>query len=121
MGQDPSQGQSELTDDQKSPEELRAEIEEVREDLGNTAAALAAKTDLKTRARAKADELKRSANDKKDELLSKTGRSSTGSGGGGSAALTQVRTKAQDNPVIVAAIGALVGGFAIGRLTRRDS
>jgi uncharacterized membrane protein len=116
MGQDPGQGQSQLTDDQKSPEELRAEIEEVREDLGDTAAALAAKTDVKTRAREKADELKRTAAGKKDELLSKAGRSSTSAGPG---ALTQARTTARQNPVLVAAAGALIGGFAIGRLTRR--
>jgi hypothetical protein len=119
MGQDPREGQpQQLTDDQKSSEELRAEIEDVREDLGDTAAALAAKTDVKTRAREKADELKRAANEKKDALLSKSGRSSSG---GGSAALTQARTKAKENPVIVAAVGALLGGFALGRLTRRDS
>jgi ElaB/YqjD/DUF883 family membrane-anchored ribosome-binding protein len=42
-------------------EELRGEIEDVRRDLGDTAAVLAAKTDVKTRASEKADELKRKA------------------------------------------------------------
>jgi chromosome segregation ATPase len=122
MGQDPGQGQPQLSGDQKPADELRAEIEEVREDLGDTAAAIAAKTDVKTRAREKADELKRSVTTKKQELLSKTGRSPSAADGsnGTTATLTQVKTKADQNPVIVAAAGALIGGFVLGRLTRRE-
>jgi hypothetical protein len=61
MGEDQGEERArEVADDQgKSPAQLRAEIEDVRDDLGETAAALAAKTDVKTRAREKADELKR--------------------------------------------------------------
>ena len=121
MGQDPGQGQSQLTDDQKSPQQLRAEIEDVRTDLGHTAAALAAKTDVKTRAREKADELKQSATAKKNDLLSKAGRSGSASAGaGGPSALTQVKLKARQNPVLVAAAGALVGGYVLARVTRRQ-
>ena len=121
MGQDQGQGRSQLTDDQKSPEQLRAEIEEVRTDLGDTAAALAAKTDIKARAREKAAELKRSAAAKKNDVLSKAGRSpSANAGAGGPSTLTRVKVKARQNPVPVAAAGALIGGFALGRLTRRD-
>jgi Protein of unknown function (DUF3618) len=54
MGQDTSQERTQ----QLTAEELRGEIEDVRRDLGDTAAALAAKTDVKTRARERADELK---------------------------------------------------------------
>jgi Protein of unknown function (DUF3618) len=43
---------------QERSEQLRGEIEDLREDLGDTAAALAAKTDVKARARERADELK---------------------------------------------------------------
>jgi chromosome segregation ATPase len=118
MGQDQSQVRAQLSDEEKSPEQLRAEIEDVRGQLGDTAAAIAAKTDVKARARDKADELKRSATAKKDDLLGRSG-TSTQSSGRGSAALTQVRSKAEQNPVLVAALGALVGGFALGRLTRR--
>jgi hypothetical protein len=42
-------------------EQLRDEIEDARRDLGDTAAALAAKTDVKTRANEKANELKQRA------------------------------------------------------------
>jgi hypothetical protein len=46
---------------QERSEQLRGEIEDLRQDLGDTAAVLAAKTDVKARARERADELKRSA------------------------------------------------------------
>jgi len=68
MGQDPREvGAERLEDDSdKSPAQLRAVIEEARVDLGDTVEALAAKTDVKSRAREKADEVKRNAVAKKD-------------------------------------------------------
>ena len=128
MGEGPGQERTQLADDQdKSAEQLRAEIEDVREDLGDTAAALAAKTDVKTRARERADEVKRNAMAKKDELLSKTRSSAPGeetSQPGGvseraSSAMTQLQSKARANPVPTAALGALIGGYLLGRLARR--
>jgi chromosome segregation ATPase len=127
MGQDESQERAQqlTADDPKSAEQLRAEIEDVRSDLGDTAAALAAKTDVKTRAREKADELKRAATERKDDLLSKVGRSPSNGGASTSASVgstvDRAKTTARQNPVLVAAVGALIGGFAIGRLTRRDT
>jgi hypothetical protein len=38
---------------------------------------------------------------------------------GASSAAVQVREKAQANPVPVAAIAALAGGFLLGRITKR--
>jgi Protein of unknown function (DUF3618) len=142
MGEGQGQERAQLVDDQdKSAAQLRAEIEGVREDLGDTAAALAAKTDVKTRARERADEVKRNARAKKDELLSKAKGSSAGEAGshagpGGSqaaggaqaggmseratSAMTQLQAKARANPVPTAALGALIGGFLLGRLGGRD-
>jgi hypothetical protein len=130
MGQDESQERArQLTaEDEKSAAQLRADIEDVRADLGDTAAALAAKTDVKARAREKADELRRAATGKKDDLLSKVGRppsagndSDAGASERAASVAAQVRSKAEQNPVLVAALGALAGGFALGRLTRRDT
>jgi hypothetical protein len=132
MGQGEGQERPQLTEDrEKSPAQLRAEIEDIRHDLGDTAAALAAKTDVKTRARAKAEGLKRSATAKKDALLSNRGSSpasgssprSEGQAGlsrRASSAVTAVRGTATQNPVPTAALGALIGGFVLGRLTRRN-
>jgi hypothetical protein len=123
MGQDQGQERTRLVaaDEEKSPEQLRDEIAEVREDLGDTAAALAGKTDIKARAREKADDVKRTAVGKKDQMLSKVRGSGSGSevATPGPSAATQIRTKAQQKPVLTAAVGALVGGFLLGRLSRR--
>jgi hypothetical protein len=147
MAQDPREvGSQRLEDDEnKSAEQLRAEIEDTREQLGDTVEALAAKTDVQTRAREKADALKRTAVAKKDELLAKAKQASpvgrgdggdqgevsaasspagtpagAGKGGGGvSAGFEQLKTKAQENPVPTAAAAAFVGGVAFGRVISR--
>lgn len=143
MGQDPREvGAQRLEDDQdKSAEQLRAEIEDTRGELGDTVEALAAKTDVKTRARERADELKRTALAKKEDLVSKAKQASPGgggpsaaggssddpartaadgSGGGGAgAAVQQLKRTAQENPVPTAAVAAFIGGVAFGRLTSR--
>jgi hypothetical protein len=55
------QGTGEERTQPVTAEQLRDEIDDARRDLGDTAAALAAKTDVKTRANEKADELKQRA------------------------------------------------------------
>jgi Protein of unknown function (DUF3618) len=142
MAQDPSEvGAKRLEDDQdKSADQLRAEIEDTRNELGDTVEALAAKTDVKTRAREKADELKRNTLAKKDELIAKAKQASPvsgdgdgdvategpagtaaerGNGGGVGPIVEQIKTKAQQNPVPTAALAAFVGGVAFGRLISR--
>ena len=47
-------------DDTRSPEEIRASIEQTRRDLGDTVEELAAKTDVKAHAKAKVEEVKQS-------------------------------------------------------------
>lgn len=127
MGQDESQVGARVADDEKgkSPEEIRREIEETRQDLGDTAAALAAKTDVKARAKEKVDGVKQTIAEKKESFSSSSG-SGAGDGGGASAAqaragdaVSQIKTKAQENPIHAAAVAAFVGGFLFGRLTSR--
>jgi ElaB/YqjD/DUF883 family membrane-anchored ribosome-binding protein len=102
----------------QTPEELRVEIERTRQDLGDTVAALAEKTDVKARAKEKVAEVKSNVTEKKTELM---GRARESSPEGANSAATQVRTKAQQNPVPTAALAAFVGGFLFGRITKRDS
>jgi hypothetical protein len=102
----------------ESPAELRADIERTRQDLGDTVAALAEKTDVKARARDKVSEVKSTVNEKKSELM---GRARESSPEGANSAAVQVRTKAQQNPVPTAALAAFVGGFLFGRITKRDT
>jgi hypothetical protein len=125
MGQDQGEAgaQQLASDPDKRAQQLRVEIEETRQDLGDTAAELAAKTDVKARARQKFEQVKRSTAERKEKLLSKNAPSSDdpGSGGGSGAAVEQLKRRAQEHPVPTAAAGALVGGFLLGRLTsRRD-
>lgn len=47
-------------DDTRSPEEIRASIEQTRRELGDTVEELAAKTDVKAHAKAKVEEVKQS-------------------------------------------------------------
>jgi ElaB/YqjD/DUF883 family membrane-anchored ribosome-binding protein len=100
----------------ESPAELRADIERTRQDLGDTVAALAEKTDVKTRAKDKVAEVKTTVTEKKTELM---GRARESSPDRANSTATQVRTKAQDNPVPTAALAAFVGGLLFGRLTKR--
>ena len=91
MGQE--QGESgAVTEEQKSPEQLRSEIAQTRSDLGDTAAALGAKTDVKGRAKERAQEIK-------ENVAAKTPPSPE---------------TLKRNPVPTAAIGALLAGFVIG-------
>src|SRR3954469_662965 len=101
--------------EQKSPEQIRQEIEATREELGDTAAALAAKTDVKARAKEKVEDVKQTIAEKKESFSSSSGNGA-GAGGASSAqaratdAATQVKAKAQENPIPTAAIAAFIGG-----------
>jgi Protein of unknown function (DUF3618) len=101
----------------ETPAELRADIERTRQELGDTVAALAEKTDVKARAKEKVAEVRGTVTHKKTELM---GRARESSPEGANSAATQVKTKAQQNPVPTAALAAFVGGFLFGRITKRD-
>jgi hypothetical protein len=127
MGQDPSESRTAVTNEQPTPEELRREIEATREDLGDTAAALASKTDVKARAKEKVEDLKQTATEKtesiKEAAFSGTGDDATSSNPGvgakASSVATQAKTKAQENPALVATAMAFMGGFLLGRRKSR--
>jgi hypothetical protein len=53
--------------EEKTPEQIRAEIEKTREELGDTVEALAEKTDVKAQVKAKVDDVKAQAQEKADE------------------------------------------------------
>jgi chromosome segregation ATPase len=130
--------------EQKSPDQIRQEIEETRQELGDTAAALAAKTDVKSRAKEKVEDIKQTVTEKKDakvegikqtvadkkeSFASSSSSSATGTTAGGSqgsspldqvkAKAPELKAKAQENPVPTAAVAAFIGGFVFGRLTSR--
>ena len=90
----------------RDPDELRAEIEETRRELGETVAALSAKTDVKARARERIRETRETVQDRLAEL------SPDGVAASGSAAIRR-------NPLPAVAGAALLAGFVLGRLVGR--
>ena len=96
--------------------QMRAEIEGTREDLGETVAALAEKTDVKGRAKDKLGGVRESVAAKRTEVTERA-RESTPDGAG--SALTTLQAQAERNPLVTAAVAALIGGFLVGRLTKR--
>jgi hypothetical protein len=100
------------------PRALRVEIERTRQELGETVAALAEKTDVKARAKDKVAEVRSNVDAKRAELMSRTGREPSSDGGPSKAVV--LREKAEQNPVPTAALAAFIGGLLFGRLTKRD-
>jgi ElaB/YqjD/DUF883 family membrane-anchored ribosome-binding protein len=102
------------------PEQLRAEIEDTRRELGETVAALSAKTDVKAQAHLKVDEVKAAVGEKREELLGKKnellGRARGASPDSALAAASSTSAKVRQNPLPAAVAGAFVGGFVLGRL-----
>ena len=96
----------------RSPDEIRADIEDTREDLGDTVEALAAKTDVKGQAKAKVESVKEKVGGAKDGAADRTPESAQ-------QGFQQVKTTATDNPVPTAAIAAFVGGILVGIILAR--
>jgi len=103
-------------DQDRTPEEIRAEIEQTRAEVGDTVEALAAKTDVKAQAKAKVEEIKGNVRER-GEVLKSRARSTTPDSAqqGGQ----QVVAKVRENPAPFAIGGAVVLGFLLGRLTGR--
>lgn len=96
----------------KDPEQIQREIEQTREELGDTVEALSAKTDVKAQARKKAADTKASA----EEMLGKAKEASPDSANqAGAQAVHAVRKR----PLRAAAASAFALGFVIGRISRR--
>ena|SRR5947209_19600073 len=104
MDQEPRTGSAPVTDT-PDPEQIQREIEQTRKELGSTVEALAHKADVKAQARQKAQHVKASVAEKTPDSASELA--------------SQASQTARQKPVPVAAGGAFLAGFLIGRLTRR--
>jgi len=114
MGEEPGTERAAVTTaESKDPEQIREEIEATRQELGDTVEAIAAKADVKARMRDRFAQTKQSA-------AQKFGKARDGSPQSVTSGAAQVSAKAKENPMPVAAAGAFVGGFLVGRLTKRD-
>ena len=112
-----------MTEEQRSTEEIREDIEHTRKEVGDTAAAVAQKADVKKQAKvkvsdvkekasAKADSIKQTATAKREEVAEKAPDSA-------GAALERAQRLAQQNPAVLAIGGAFIAGFALGKLRSR--
>ena len=93
---------SPAVEETRTPEEIRADIDRTRLELGDTVEALGKKTDVKGQAREKVDEIKQ-------RVSSATPSSAH-----------EATATAKRNPLPFAIGGALVFGFLIGRITKGD-
>jgi ElaB/YqjD/DUF883 family membrane-anchored ribosome-binding protein len=101
----------------KSPDEIRADIERTRENLGDTVEALAEKTDVKAQAKNRISAVKDTAQGKKDEFVAKTKQAAPKSATAGAGQLTST---VQAKPLPFAVTAAFAIGLAIGWLLGRN-
>jgi ElaB/YqjD/DUF883 family membrane-anchored ribosome-binding protein len=103
----PQLREPETNDETKTPEaqELRRDIAETREELGETVEALAHKTDVKGQAKAKVDEVR-------GKVAGATPEQARG-------AAAQVTERVKKRPAPSAAVGALLFGIVIGWMLAR--
>jgi len=110
-------GVGQAEDRPTSPDEIRDQIEHTREQLGDTVAALAEKTDVKAQAKARISAVKETAHDKKEQLAAKARQATPDSA---SAGAQQVSSAVSQRPLPFAAAGALAAGLLLGwRIGRR--
>jgi ElaB/YqjD/DUF883 family membrane-anchored ribosome-binding protein len=107
----------------RDPEQIREEIEETREQLGETVAAVAEKTDLKKQAQAKKEELKGQASAKAQEVKEKArevgDKTKEAAPDSAQEGVQQAQRLVSENPVPMALAGAFLAGTVVGRLLSR--
>lgn len=102
---------------QRSPEEIRHDIDRTRGELGDTVEALAEKTDVKAQAKQRFDDIRQTAQQKGEEFVGKAKASTPDSA---TARAQQLADWAEENPVAVAIGAALVVGYLLGRRRGRS-
>jgi ElaB/YqjD/DUF883 family membrane-anchored ribosome-binding protein len=102
--------------EQREPEEIRRDIEATRRELGDTAAALAQKTDVKAQAKERIEQAKARVGEKGREISGRVSEASPESAG---QAASTLQAKVRENPTPLMVAGAAIGGFLLGRLLAR--
>jgi replicative DNA helicase len=115
MGEEPGTAGAEMTEG-NDPAEIREQIEDTREELGDTVAALAAKADVKGQATQRIEAVKATVGTKKNDLVGKARQASPDKA---IMATSRASETARQNPVPVAAAGAFAFGFLAGWAMRR--
>ena len=100
----------------KTPTEIRQEIDQTREELGDTVEALAEKTDVKAQAKAKVDDVRSQAKAKVEEVKAKAAEVAPESRQEG---IQQAQALVKQKPRPAAIAGAAHVLFVLWRLLRR--
>jgi Protein of unknown function (DUF3618) len=117
VDQDPRPAGPQVDDGEpRSPAEIEADIERTRAQVGDTAEALAAKTDVKARAQDRVEEVKANLHAKTDEVKAKARSVTPESAQQGAGT---VATKVRQNPLPLVAGAALLAAFLLGRRSGR--
>lgn len=118
MDEDPGTAGSQVSgaETDRSPEEIRADIEQTREQVGDTVEALAEKTDVKGQAQQRISGLKADLQHKRDELTAKARTATPESAQQGG---QQVAAKVRENPAPLVLGGAVLVAFLLGRRAGR--
>jgi membrane protein involved in colicin uptake len=106
MGEDPREDGEAVETEQRTPEQIEADIQRTRRDLGDTVAAVAEKADVKAQAKAKVE-------DAKARLKAKA----PDSAGDGAGAVGRVASENR-RPLIIG--GAVLVAFLLGRAAGRE-
>ncbi len=116
-----------MSAEQRDPEQIREEIDETRDQLGDAVEALAGKADVKGQSKAKVDSAKgevkakvdtarKTAQQKAEAFTTKAKEAAPESVGAGA---QQAVTAAQENPVPAAIAGAFAAGVLVGWILSR--
>ena len=112
MGEDPREDGQAVETEQRTPEEIEADIERTRRDMGDTVAAVAEKADVKSQAKQKVDDVKARLAEKKDDVLNRSRDAAPESAGDGAGKVARVANENR-RPLIIG--GAVLVAFLLGR------
>jgi ElaB/YqjD/DUF883 family membrane-anchored ribosome-binding protein len=123
VGEEPRTSRSEVDpegthpDGPREPDEIRADIEATRVELGDTVEALAEKTDVKQQAKTRLDDRKAQLKARAGAIREKLGNASPDQAQQGAG---QVADHARRQPLPYAAAGAFAAGLVAGILIKRS-
>ncbi len=104
-----------MTDaDARDPGQIQSEIEQTREELGETIEALAQKADVKAQAKQRIEDTKASVSEKTEELRAKAREVSPEAAAN---VASEVSQTAREKPLPLGLVFA--AGFLLGRLSKR--
>jgi hypothetical protein len=110
MGEDPRQVGEAVEDEPRTPEQIEADIERTRQDMGDTVAAVAEKADVKAQAKQKMEE----ARERLKQRAQAVAPDSAGEGAG------KLARAASEHRRVLVIGGAVLTAFLLGRASGRD-